>query len=306
MTLVTVAACPDYIVQVSDRRLTSIDGTIFSDEEGKAIYLEMPTGQFLLGYTGLARINHQAMSARLQEILMDTTKAAGFTPLGTMERTTEALTDIFRRGWIRYVPAEQRRLTLVITGYVAQVERPPTLVHGLITNFQDWGVDDSVQAWDAFSFTAFSTKPDDSWPTLIERIGQYEALRQDLAEAKLRPLLEQRRPAHAVRDSVLHLLPTQSSERPTIGGQANAAILRPGQQVEWSYHSAVATWKSYSGDTVIAYPDNIVSIRDMYIEKVGATGSPVHVPVVARRRPCPCRSGLRYGQCHGKRLRSKS
>jgi hypothetical protein len=300
MTLITVAACPDYVVQVSDRRLTLGDGSTYTDEEGKSLYLELPGARFLVGYTGLARIRDQPMSQRLMEIFMEVGPAAEFQPLDIMERTTEALTELFQRGWPRLLHARDRRLTVMITGYVERDQGPHSLVQGLVTNFQDWGAGDSALASDAFVFTPFSTKPESEWPTLLQRIGQYDAWPLELMETKLRPLLEQRRPPQALRDLILSLLPEQSAVRPTIGAQANAAILRPGRQAAWTYHSQTLSWVSYSGDTVIVAPDNTIAMHGLQIEQVGAKGRPMHVPAVARHRPCPCGSGLRYRQCHGK------
>lgn len=48
---------------------------------------------------------------------------------------------------------------------------------------------DIAEAWDEFAFTPFSVKANEEWPTLVQRIGAYDALPQEAAETKLRPLL---------------------------------------------------------------------------------------------------------------------
>jgi hypothetical protein len=53
MTLILNALTPDYVVQVSDRRLTRPDGTIFEDDRNKAVLLLNHT---VFGYTGTAAL----------------------------------------------------------------------------------------------------------------------------------------------------------------------------------------------------------------------------------------------------------
>jgi hypothetical protein len=54
VTLILSLVTHDFVVQASDRRLTSPDGTLFEDEENKCIYYHLNAS---IAYTGLARLN---------------------------------------------------------------------------------------------------------------------------------------------------------------------------------------------------------------------------------------------------------
>jgi hypothetical protein len=53
MTLVLSCITPDFVVQVSDRRLTKLDGSLDDDETNKAVLF---LGHFVFAYTGLAYV----------------------------------------------------------------------------------------------------------------------------------------------------------------------------------------------------------------------------------------------------------
>ena len=75
--LVIAAACPDYAIQVSDRRLTRVSRSgrieLVEDEENKAIFWDLPTARLAVGYTGVSRIGRQSTA----EFLCDQLLAAG-------------------------------------------------------------------------------------------------------------------------------------------------------------------------------------------------------------------------------------
>ena len=54
MTLLITCLTPEYLVQISDRRLTRLDGTLYDDESNKAVFY-LPGMVF--AYTGLAEVN---------------------------------------------------------------------------------------------------------------------------------------------------------------------------------------------------------------------------------------------------------
>jgi len=57
MTLVLSLATPDYVVQVSDRRLTDPTGKTVNENSNKSVLL---TNRMAFGYTGLARLAGQS------------------------------------------------------------------------------------------------------------------------------------------------------------------------------------------------------------------------------------------------------
>jgi len=66
MTLLITCLTPEYLVQVSDRRLTRLDGTLYDDESNKAVFY-LPGMVF--AYTGLAEVNGVRTDEWLTSIL---------------------------------------------------------------------------------------------------------------------------------------------------------------------------------------------------------------------------------------------
>jgi hypothetical protein len=64
MTLILTAATADFIVQVSDRRLTLPDGSLFDDFANKALVASCADSRFTISYTGLARIDGSTRTDR--------------------------------------------------------------------------------------------------------------------------------------------------------------------------------------------------------------------------------------------------
>jgi hypothetical protein len=43
-------------------------------------------------------------------------------------------------------------------------------------------------------------------------------------------------------------------------------------------------------------------MADIELEKVEHAGPPVALPLVHPKAPCPCGSGMKYGNCHGEKF----
>lgn len=71
MTLIVTALAEDAIVQVSDRRLIYPDGTIYSDNETKAVCVKCSDAIFSIAYTGLARLGLQRTARATGHWLVD-------------------------------------------------------------------------------------------------------------------------------------------------------------------------------------------------------------------------------------------
>lgn len=306
MTLITAAANFAFVVQVADRRLTGPTGTV-AQEQTKAIHFHLPTADFLVGYTGLAIVHGEPMHRELMVLLADSAHQASFELLATADAITKNLTRLFRSPKVMAYRPQDRRLSMMMTGFHRVDDERHTVIQGLWSNFQEWGVRDAAVAWDEFCFTPFSVRANQAWPTLVERIGAYDALLPERVESEFRPLLASGRPPVAIRDKILHTLPAQSALHPTIGVNANAAILLPNGAVEWSYWTGTPSWQVSFGNTVLATPEQTLLLADLSLhvsDQAGEfrqTGVPVIVPQIARSRPCPCGSGKRYRRCHGKR-----
>lgn len=308
MTLITAAANFEFVVQVADRRLTGPSGAL-PDEQTKAIHFHLPDADFLVGYTGLAMAGPEPMHRLLMQVLADAATGASFKLLDTATAIADGLTELFARSKIARYRRQDRRLSMMMTGFHRVDHERHTVIQGFWSNFQEWGVGDSPEAWDLFKFTPLSVKAGEEWPTLIQRIGAYDALRQDRVDREFRPLLASGRPPAAIRDKIIRVLPEQAALHPTIGVNANAAILYPDGTVEWSYWTGSPGWQYSLGNTVWATPDQVLMIADTEVHAstsdgtVDETGRPMVVPQVPKNKPCPCGSGRRYRRCHGERIR---
>lgn len=303
VTLIVAAGNWDHVVQVSDRRISS-GGVALSDDEDKAVHLRLPTADLLVGYTGLARVGSDSMTQALMDCMIRIAESGEFEPEAFVRRLCGELTTLFRSPPLRRYPARDRRLTVILTGflYLEGHDRQArhTVVQALITNFQRWGVGDEAAAWDEFEPWFAFPIAGEVWPTLVQRIGNWDAVPQELAE-ELRQLLAEGKPARAIRDKIVSMLPGWSDKFPTVGPEANCAILRPRRGVEWSHATSKVSWSVSIGSGVVAIPGEIWAFMDAQVEAVDKlTTPPMNVPQVPKNKPCPCRSGLRYRQCHGK------
>lgn len=304
LTLITAAANLAYVVQVSDRRLTA--ATVPAGEQTKSIHLKLPDADFLVGYTGLARVFGEPMNRLLMGVLGDSATAAKFEAAETLRQLGPHLDQLFASTRVQRYGASDRRFTIMVTGFIRYSENRYNLAQCLWSNFQVWGVGDAAHASETFNCVRLRPKMGEEWPTLLQRIGQYQAWRAQDLEA-IRPLLAKGRPPQAARDKILSVLPGQSLAYPTVGTSANAAVLTPDGLVDWTYQADGPSWLVHVGDQVVATPERTYYMADQQIaltDSLGARlshGRPMVVPRVPMQRPCPCDSGLRYRQCHGKR-----
>jgi hypothetical protein len=242
MTLILVAANPHFVVQVSDRRLTS-GSKIVSDEAGKSIHWTLPEAQFLLGYTGLAHIGRKPMTHVLAELLLRVGSASFFDAGRAVPMISDELTRVFDDPWVRRLPVSSRRLSVMMTGFIGQ--RGP--LQAYFTNFQVWGSHDEPEASEVFDGSFAQPKDGEAWPTLFQWLGAWDVIDPPSIEA-LRPLLTQARPPRAVRDKLLDLLPKWAADSSgRVGLQANSVIMRSGtSQSEDRYHSIHASHRTHS------------------------------------------------------------
>lgn len=302
MTLILIAANRSFVVQVSDRRLTS-GGASVTDEETKAIYLQTPNSQMLIGYTGIARLASKSTNQVIQELLTDTViKRAGLDPSALVRELAVQLGDYLTNGPGSSYGAEDRRLSVSLTGFVHTDGGWSGPVQALLTNFQVWGRHDEPRAGPVFTHTFFEF-PDgiaDADATLIQKLGRWDVI-ADADMESVRALLAPGKPPSAARDKMVSLVDDIGQREETVGRQMNAVILRPGNQPEWTYQSAVNSPNVHFGDSIIV---------DENLDSLAVRGAMVHlegegflvVPRRNRRAKCACGSGLRYRDCHGKRI----
>ncbi|WP_280397947.1 hypothetical protein [Nocardia carnea] len=128
MTLIQTLVTPDHILQVSDRRLTRGDGTVFDDSHNKAVSW---CGEMAIGFTGIAfidRAQRKPVSEWIAETLCD---------VSDVEEGVEKL----RRGAeeaVGRLPISwpDKRLTMVMTGFFDGTDGTRHSVSYRISNFE--------------------------------------------------------------------------------------------------------------------------------------------------------------------------
>jgi hypothetical protein len=297
MTFALVAANADQVIQISDRRLTSWNGTVLVEDSGKAGYLMCDDATALYCYTGLAKLRSFKTSTWLMESLMSASRRdSSFREL--IEHFAELATEHFSSNEdILSAPINQRRLTVMLSGYTASGH----ITNALISNFQDFiSFVDHPEAQPKFTVYCESSKsPATLNPTYIQAIGTFGAL--TLAdEDELRKMLEDRAPHQAITNKAVAIV-TSISDRHRSGG-AVGKRLNTGRI---DYTSPFVPFAGYASDVV----EGTLPLLDMVDGRTNGTGllvgqpkltaeSSFVFPKVHRNAMCPCGSGKKYRFCH--------
>ncbi len=118
MTLILALANSQQAMQLSDRRLTCTDGTVFDDSSNKATVLVCANGRFAVGYTGLA----DYCSFRTQAWLLDSLSECGPPDFGCAELICrfmqKAKHEFASHPDLCQLSPVQKRLTVMFTGYL--------------------------------------------------------------------------------------------------------------------------------------------------------------------------------------------
>jgi hypothetical protein len=306
MTLILTLGNADQVIQISDRRL-SWNGNLVDDESSKAGLLRCPNARLAFGFTGLTR--YGAFNTRAW--LLETLAGSGppdYWATNILDRLRLRATETFRaHPDLVNSPSTERRLSILFSGYLDQLQ-PPLLGYALLTNYQNYetGKDD-LEAWDQFATYYWEEpRPLAVEITMVQRIGTWRAMKRG-DEVELRNLLGARKPADAIVGKAVELIHKMAA-RPiaanAIGKQLSVLILSRDhpQQVESRYYTSVNQNISYMHDQVLLYPAGSFLSRDMSIRKVGGSEAPFIVPKVGRNDRCPCKSGKKYKNCHGRTL----
>ncbi len=139
------------------------------------------------------------------------------------------------------------------------------------------------------------------YPTRAIYANNYVAM-YNSDEQALRTMLSDKKPRKAVVNKAVSLI-RKMSDRPkssgSIGKQINSICLEQGADSPISqYHTTKLKSVTYLSDMIdLRSGSPKVQISDIKIEVPGAG---VSIPKVGRNHPCPCGSGLKYKQCHGR------
>ncbi len=304
MTLVVVAGGTEYVVQLSDRRLTA-GHTVTTDESGKAAVLHCRNARVACGFTGLAEVAGFRTYQWIAESLAASAKP-DCTLGGILSRFRTRATDTFRdHPCLRHVARRDRRLSILFAGFL-QTDAEPRVVEALVTNYQDYAnAFDHDEAQDEFwMHCRDGFIPGAVNPSFIERIGMWQATKVTDFEG-LRTLIESSRPAEAVVARGVELM-REIAARPkamqSVGGQINAIVIPADQNrdVRAEYFTESPSPHIYQPMIIEARNPSFIAAMEATFSTQAADGSPVaaRVPAVHRNAPCPCGSGRRYRNCH--------
>ena len=209
MTLVMAAANRNFVVQVSDRRLTYQGteglGQVATDAENKSILWDFGHSRFFVSFTGLAMVASHSTEEFLCEAMLEAATEGAYDPEASVLSLTDLLSKWARARRMRTVPLASRRLTVMITG-LSRLSGEAVPLQSLITNFQVWGSHDEGKARQQFDAQFWQPKPGEAWATLIQGIGVYHAVHLDEIE-RLRELLRRGKPPQAVAGKMIEMLP---------------------------------------------------------------------------------------------------
>ena len=128
MTLILSAIAKNCVVQISDRRLTLPDGSLYDDMAVKMICAACQNAHFSMSYTGLAEVKGVRTDERVTDYLVSI-HAGNMPILQLLEATKAFLTEIFRQ--LKHL-GNNRGVSFVLAGYVQAV---PFM--GLLSNMED-------------------------------------------------------------------------------------------------------------------------------------------------------------------------
>lgn len=307
MTIILALGNSDQFIQLSDRRLSS-NGRSVDEESNKAGSIICADARFIFGFSGLATIG----TFKTRQWILETLYQSGppdYTAYETLKRFTDRASVDFRTlPWLKDLSPSEKRLSIIFSGYLDS-HRPPLGAGALISNYQDWAANVCYpEAQDNFLFAKTNERrPSDEPMFFMQRIGNWPAMYKP-DELSLRALLKDKKPKHAIISKCVELIRTMA-DRPeahgTIGKQITSiCIFRdPRNATEVGYHSNVTTYDNYLPSQVVSVSDNEhIMMMDPRLQAQESNGTPVlFIPKVARKAPCPCKSGKRYKHCHGKK-----
>lgn len=306
MTIIVALANKDYVVQISDRRLSS-NGRLIDDESNKCGVLFCLNARMAFGYTGLAKYGAFSTPDWLLKALHDC-GGPDYTIGEILERLKNKATETFKsHPTLRSIPRQHKCLAVMFTGFI-NVDGTVKPGCAILSNFHDFANNARFdEASDEFSVNYSSANQEAINPTLVQRVGNWLAMTDGDIE-DLRELLLQNKPPQAVTGKALETV-RDIADRPksagTIGKQLTSIIIPkdPSLGVESNYSTATVKPETYMPALVYLLPDQQATITNITISPVEADTPPISVPKVNKHAPCPCGSKKKYMRCHGKKPR---
>lgn len=301
MTLILGLANARHVVQLSDRRL-SWNGRPVTEQSNKATVLVCENARLVFGFSGIAQIETYLVDHRLADILSGY-PGAKCDIASIIDWLKERLTTEFAsNSALLSLPRVHRALSVMGTGFATWRDRIG-YVNVLITNFQDADTRrDSTEPWDIFKAWWWKPKADVPNATHVQRIGAWQATTLDDL-TRLRAAVEREGPPEKLVGAGVSYI-REVADRPASGGTvgksiSSVVIRRDDPVVTAQFHSGEVVNSIAGVNQVVILPGKSVAFRDINIRRVTASGDTRFVPEVGRNKPCPCRSGKKYKNCHG-------
>ena len=135
MTLIITAGCPDYILQVSDRRFTWSRSGSVDDEKNKEIVVRSPDGDAVIAFTGLALISGRLMDDWIVDVVRPAAKR-GLRAIAEALRTSATAAFEALPSTPSVAP-----LTFVLAAFTLQSDYPQLVT---VSNYENLGFGQSV------------------------------------------------------------------------------------------------------------------------------------------------------------------
>ncbi|MFV1991331.1 MAG: YecA family protein, partial [Acidimicrobiales bacterium] len=292
----------DYVVQLSDRRITQVTGSRQPSESNKGGIILLPDARLVVGYAGVARIGSFLTQDWLLEEL---TRLSGTGPalavIDAFVQSAEATFGADAR--LQRLPSAHRSVSFIISGF-ASVDGSPQFVSTLASNFQDWGskqdLDDAQPGFFQHNTIEHAVRTDGM--AYVQRIGRWRSLPAAEIDAELKPLLSPGKPVRAVIDKGVQLIRGAAERHADIGQDITAVFVArdPETAAGGEFHSSIVQRSVFMPDTVNAMGHPAVAIKQAEIRVTSADAPPLAVPTAGRNEPCPCGSAVKYKRCHGR------
>lgn len=307
MTIIFTLANEQQVIQISDRRLTNVDGCISQPDSNKATILFCRNGRFGVGYTGVAG----AGKFNTQNWILESLSKCGDTDLGAkaiFERFCDIATDTFNTNRdLKIVPKKNKRLTVMFSGFFYGKEVP---LIGLcaISNFQDFNKqENSEEAWDQFKIYAPLQSLEDKKGTdaLIFRVGAWKGMTDEETGELMDALINKINPKH-IKNKAMGII-RKMSDRPVTKGTVGKDLtiinvpVEINKVVQSEYHPYESTWEQIMPDLVFILPDSKPIVTNIKITPVDKEPFTTWGRVMGANRLCHCGSNKRFADCHGKK-----
>lgn len=298
MTLILAAANSDYVIQVTDRRLTSA-GSVIDEEYEKCFSLALPGFRFSVAFTGLAKVGTHSTKIWLMDKLYDLAESAK-EPSPILNALAAELTQLFNNSTpFKQLKPIHKTLVISCIGYNI-THTPPICIAVEISNKED------PNGMFVVHFTALNDDAPADWTWL----GAFGSGGEAVVgfETRLRKRLQARTPPEgmqAMMEKMVRTAASNSTSGGMVGMQLDSIRLYsdPTQPTQGGGSTMVNQPYIRIPSALIIEPDGSrLALTNFTVEDVSDQPPPMAVPKVRRNAPCPCGNGKRYGDCHGETM----